>query len=203
LMGQLQVGRSSLREALRTLSLVGLLEARPGSGTYVTSSFSSFLAEQLEWSALLGGRDLLELVEVRWPLEIQAAQLAAQRADEKDLCRLRDTVSRLAETDDQDLARQVELDLEFHMGLAEATGNRVLIRLVQSLHGLLKEYIAETVRATPRPVETTLKEHRAALQAIEARDTQQVAEAMRRHMATSREELLSVLSRRRSGQGKP
>jgi GntR family transcriptional repressor for pyruvate dehydrogenase complex len=189
LLDQLQVGRTSLREAMRTLSLVGLLEPRRGSGTYVTHSFSDFLADQLEWSALLGERDLLELIEVRRPLEVQAAALAAQRASEQDIQQLNETLERLAESSKGDLEERTEADLMFHMGLVEATGNRILCRLMLSLNNLLRRYIGATV---DEPLEATLRQHRAVLEGVQARDPAQAAEAMDHHINVSHEGFLAV-----------
>ena len=189
LLDQLQVGRTSLREGMRTLSLVGLLEPRRGSGTYVTHSFSDFLADHLEWSVLLGERDLLELIEVRRPLEVQAAALAAQRASEQDIQQLNETLERLAESSKGDLEERTEADLMFHMGLVEATGNRVLCRLMLSLNNLLRRYISVTVDES---LEATLRQHRAVLEGVQARDPARAAEAMDHHIDVSHEGFLAV-----------
>jgi GntR family transcriptional repressor for pyruvate dehydrogenase complex len=195
LMEQLHVGRTSLREALRTLSLVGLLEARRGSGTYVTKSFSDYLADQLEWSAVLGETDLFELVEVRRPLEVQAAISAALRSSEQDLLRLRKALERFETCDEHDEEGRIEADLEFHLELARASGNKVLYRLMSSLDTLMRRFMRETTSATVRFPDTTIKEHRSVLEAISVQNPAQAAHAMEGHLNSSYKEFLALLSK--------
>ena len=76
---QLNVGRTSVREALKLLTLSGLLEARRGDGTYVNTSFMGALTRHIEWPLLLNASELDRVVEVREALEVKAARLAAQR----------------------------------------------------------------------------------------------------------------------------
>lgn len=193
LMEQLDIGRSSVREALRTLTLTGLLETRPGSGTYVTRDISNFVAEQVEWSALLGRHELLELYEVRIPLEIQAAALASERASSDDIERLEQAVQEL-EYGSEDLDSQVEADLTFHIIIAETTNNKVLLRLVSGLRTLLSNTIRRSAAATETRM-STVEEHRAILLAIKARDGERTRQAMARHMEISQQLALKTVER--------
>ncbi len=184
LMEQLNVGRSSVREALRSLTLAGLLETRPGSGTYVTQNLSNFIVEQVEWSALLRKHELLELYEVRTPLEIQAAVLASERASPDDIERLERAIQEL-EASGEEVEKQVEADLAFHTVIAEAARNQVLSQLLSILRHLVLESIRLSTEVTEVSM-STVEEHRAILLAIKARDSKEVQRAMARHLEISK-----------------
>lgn len=194
LMEQLQVSRASIREALRSLSLAGLLETRPGNGTYVSECFSSFIAGQVEWSALLGEQDILELIEVREPLEIQAAGLAAQRATSTQLEELRQAIERLRSSGG-DVEQEIDADLAFHTIITEMAQNRVLYRLTLSLRNLLREYLKRATAATETKM-STVEEHQAILEAIEERDEAKARQAMVRHLQISKQLALSGRAKR-------
>jgi GntR family transcriptional repressor for pyruvate dehydrogenase complex len=195
LLEKLGCGRSSLREALRTLSLIGLLEPRRGSGTFVTKSFSNFLADQIEWSTLLGDTDLLELIEVRQALEVKAAFLAAERANEQDISRIQRVMEQMESLPETEYDNWVEIDLKFHMELAKASDNKVLYRIMSSLDHLIRRFISETKRST-MPIESTIRDHQAILAGIQSRDPQMASEAMKIHLESSQKELLDTLSSR-------
>lgn len=186
LMEKLQVSRASIREALRSLSLGGLLETRPGNGTYVSECFSSLIADQVEWSALLGEQDILELMEVREPLEIQAAGLATQRATVTQLEELRQAIERLRSNNEEDIEQEVDADLVFHTIIAEMAQNRVLYRLTLGLRNLLREYIKRATSATETKM-STVEEHQAILEAIEEGDEAKARQAMVRHLQISKQ----------------
>jgi GntR family transcriptional repressor for pyruvate dehydrogenase complex len=198
LMEQLHVSRASIREALRSLSLAGLLETHPGNGTYVSECFSSFIADQVEWSALLGEQDFLELVEVRESLEIQAAGLAAQRATLPQLGKLRQAIEGLRSSMEEDIEQEVDADLAFHTIIAEMAQNRVLYRLALSLRKLLREYIKRAASATETKM-STVEEHQAILEAIEERDEAKARQAMVCHLQISQQLALGGQAKRGNG----
>jgi len=132
LAAQLGLSRNSLREAVRALSLVRVLEVRQGDGTYVTSLEPDLLLESTRFLAhLFSEKTVLELFEVRRLLEPAAAALAAVRMDEAALERVRQELERMiaAETV-EDL---VEADAAFHAVIATASGNAVLKSLLDTL----------------------------------------------------------------------
>src|SRR6478736_9405112 len=81
LAASLGVGRSAVREALAALEILGIVDVRPGSGTYLRGSASDLLPQTLRWGLLIGDRNTAELIELRSGLEIYVARLAAARAD--------------------------------------------------------------------------------------------------------------------------
>ena len=94
----LGVGRSAIREAIAVLEVLGLVEVRVGSGTYVRGTISDLLPQAIDWGLMLGERHTRDLVETRRHLEAITARLAAQRATDDDVARLRQRLDRMRET---------------------------------------------------------------------------------------------------------
>jgi GntR family transcriptional repressor for pyruvate dehydrogenase complex len=184
---QLQVGRTTVREALKLLTLSGLLEARRGSGTYVKQDFSSFVVNQLHWPALLEGLNTKHVSEVREALELQAARLAALSASEADLERIA-VFREMFAIKGRDNERETEIDMAFHEAVAIASGNPLLERLMLSLHDLLHDYIACTIQATS-DIDVTNRGHQEIFDAIAAGDPDAAARAMHAHLVQARERI--------------
>ena len=89
------VGRSAMREALKSLTLLGLVEVRHGDGTYLKKADSALLPQVIEWGLLLGEQRTLDLVEARQKIEADIAGLAAARRDEADVAELRRLLERM------------------------------------------------------------------------------------------------------------
>jgi GntR family transcriptional regulator, transcriptional repressor for pyruvate dehydrogenase complex len=163
LAAQLGLSRNSLREAVRALALVRVLEVRQGDGTYVSSLEPDLLlGGPTRFAApLLRGRTVLELFEVRRLLEPAAAALAAQRLGEEDRAALERELHRMHEAGDS-VEELVEADAAFHDVLARAAGNSVLRSLIQSLstrtvrarlwHGMADRDALELARAEHRRI---------------------------------------------------
>jgi len=184
LAGQLNVGRTTVREALKLLTLSGLLEAKRGDGTYVRQEFVSFLSQQIEWPVFLSAHQVDMVLEVRQPLEVQAARLAAERATPDELERIAD-FRQLLEIEGRDIERETELDLEFHNAIAAASHNELLSRLMLSLQSILLQYIKLSNEMTDSH-ETTVAEHQAIHDAIAAKDSDAAEHAMIQHLAISK-----------------
>ncbi|MEV0262171.1 FCD domain-containing protein [Streptomyces sp. NPDC050617] len=139
LMEQLEVARGTLREAVRALAHAGLLEVRQGDGTYVraTNELSGAVKR------LYGDSGQEHLLEVRQALDVQAARLAAVRADDAALDALADALTRRAAAwDANDFEQWVAADWDFHAGVAEATGNPLLNELYRNLAAPLRASMA-------------------------------------------------------------
>jgi GntR family transcriptional regulator, transcriptional repressor for pyruvate dehydrogenase complex len=188
LAAQLNVGRTTVREALKLLTLSGLLEAKRGDGTYVRQEFTSFLSQQIDWPVLLSATEIDLILEVRQPLEEQAARLAAERATPQEIENM--TVYReLLEIQGRDIERETLIDLNFHQAVASASHNELLSRLMGSLRSILNEYITLSNKMTDT-LQSTLSEHQAVYDAIIARDPDQAQQAMRTHMVLSKRWIL-------------
>ncbi|WP_433330785.1 FadR/GntR family transcriptional regulator [Spirillospora sp. CA-294931] len=136
----LGVGRNTVREAIRALTHTGLLECRQGDGTYVraTSELSGAVRRRLETA------ELIEILEVRRGLEVEAARLAAVRRTEADLAAISEALARRSATYAAGAhAEFVEADLAFHTAVVEATHNRVLTDLYRDFSDALRASIGE------------------------------------------------------------
>lgn len=168
LAAQLGLSRNSLREAVRALSLVRILDVRQGDGTYVTSLEPKALLDGLSFIVdLHHDATVLEFFEVRRILEPAATALAAQKISLETVDSLRDHLTRV--TGESSVEDLVENDLEFHRRIAEAAGNSVLYSLVETLCG-------PTIRARvwrgltqEGALRRTLDEHHAILDALATR----------------------------------
>ena len=125
---QFGVGRTSLREALKSLATLGIIEGRVGEGTFISRDSSRHLERTLQWGLLLDDKGIEDLIETRLMLECQPADAAATRAQKQDLLDIRQAVDRL-ESSLGDQSLFLEQDLAFHLAIAKATGNTILYNI--------------------------------------------------------------------------
>lgn len=190
---RLGVARGSVREAIRSLEGMGLVEVLPGKGCFVTStSAQSYLAQQ--WSDWIRERReaLRHLLEVREAVEAKAAELAAREGDPAGLDGMEQAIAALAGAlQDGDLAAAVRADLDFHVSLARASRNRVLEDLSQALNQVI-EHDREALLALPGRAQHSLRQHRGILDAIRAGR----ADLARRRILTHFADVLRDVTRR-------
>lgn len=179
----LEVGRSAVREALAALEILGVVDVRPGSGTYLRGNTSELLPQTLSWGMMLSRTKTAELVEVRGALETYAARLATERMSDESLEKLRCHVEDMRESA-TDFKRFVEADLQFHLELARSTDNGVLLDLLQSIRSLLRVWADRAVEDDDH-VQRAIEEHTAVYEAIARRDSDAAAAAMVTHMRTA------------------
>lgn len=190
----LDVGRSSVREAVKSLSVLGLLDVRQGDGTYLSSSGSTLLPQAIEWSLLLGEPRTLDLLEARTEVEIVVAGLAAERADEEGVERLRAALAAM-EAAGEDVARYVEADVAFHLEIARLSRNEVFANLVTSLRSLLGAW-AKRVLEHAGETTSSYAMHAPIADAIAAHDAGAARGAMRAHMERANRRLRDALAAR-------
>ncbi len=176
----LGVGRSAVRETVKSLSLLGLIEQRPGDGTYLTKSNSDLLPRVIEWGLLLGERRVHELIEIRHHLEIILAGLAAERRTQDQLQRMQTLIAEMTDAGD-DYPRYVEADIAFHLDIAAASGNAGLAGILESVQSLLRVWATRVISAA-KETKTSLAMHIAILEAIEKQDADGTRAAMTAHM---------------------
>ncbi|MCR8940764.1 FadR/GntR family transcriptional regulator [Streptomyces bacillaris] len=175
----LGVARSSVRGALSALDVLGIIEIRPGSGSYVRAGTSEFLPRAINWGLMLGQRRTQDLVEVRTYLEGVSARLAAERASDDDVTRLEAHLARMREAGD--VTAFIDADIAFHLECARIAQNSVLSDILHSIRALLQVWM-ERVSDIEGTVSGTLCEHDAVLRAIRERDPEAADRAMAEHM---------------------
>jgi GntR family transcriptional repressor for pyruvate dehydrogenase complex len=177
----LAVGRGALREAIKSLSLLGLLEQRVGDGTYLSRSSSDLLPQVIEWGLLLGEKRLDDLLEARYHLEVMLAGWAAERRSQNQLERLRELIAQMRAAGDDDLDGYVRADIAFHLQLAACSGNTVLANVLTNIRSLLQAWASRVIH-TAGETHTSLAMHEPILDAVENGDPEAARTAMSRHM---------------------
>jgi GntR family transcriptional repressor for pyruvate dehydrogenase complex len=179
LMRQFNVGRSSVREAVRGLVMVGVLEAKPGRGTVVVSPVQNRFADDLREA--VSAWALRDLFEVRMLLEEHAVGRAALEAEADDIAEIDDLVHAI-EAKVAAGKRYFDVDTSFHLAIARASHNNVLQHALRDIIGHLKdlrEHITRIHRGMPA---RDVKEHREIVEAIRARNPARGRKAMRKHL---------------------
>ncbi|WP_033289745.1 FadR/GntR family transcriptional regulator [Amycolatopsis jejuensis] len=167
------VGRSKLREAMKSLELLGLVEQRVGDGTYLAGMSSELLPETIAWGVLLGDRDTAQLLEMRRLVTVEAAGWAAERRLPEQLEHLHELCAAMAADPD----RFGDANAAFHRLIGEASGNGVLSGTVANLHSLLLVRINRVEDARQ-----TLAEYELLLKAIDVEDATTARASMAVHV---------------------
>lgn len=193
LAAMLGVSMGSIREAISMLSAEGLIEARAGRGTFVAHSGRG--ASTPTGQATLYERKYVEeLIEAREILEMQIVELAAQRASDEQLAAL-DRLLTQMEATVRDPAGYAEADVQFHLTLAQAAGNRVLAEAMANVRAALKremELSAEVGARRHGDLRFSTESHRRVLEAIRAGDAERARAEMFAIMSRHHEFVLSM-----------
>jgi GntR family transcriptional regulator, transcriptional repressor for pyruvate dehydrogenase complex len=172
--------RSSLREALRCLSIVGVLNARVGDGTSVAADGGRFLRKIVEWRLITERHDVENLMEVRIALEGVSAANAALRATDEDRKKFRGLLTEMKAAA-KDAKKFAVLDVEFHVALANSSGNALVYDLVSMIRGHLVRVLPKVLQL-PNALPLSTQEHIAIVEAIERRDAEGARAAMHAHL---------------------
>ncbi|CAM5611189.1 FadR/GntR family transcriptional regulator [Streptomyces atroolivaceus] len=192
LAAELGLSRNSLREAVRALSLIRILDVRQGDGTYVTSLDPQLLLEALSFVVDFHRDDtVLEFLAVRRILEPAATAMAASRIEEEELNALSAQLDALGP--DPSVEALVAGDLEFHRGIVRASGNSVLCSLLDGLSGPTTRARVWRGLTQEDAVSRTLHEHRAILAALRDRDAEAARSWATVHVASVEQWLRSTL----------
>lgn len=179
----LGVGRSAVREALAALEILGIVDVRAGSGTYLRGAASELLPQTLRWGLLIGERNTAELLELRAGLEIYVARLAAGRGDAASVAAVAASLERMR-AGIHDLKAFARADLDFHHALAAAARNDLLVDQLHVVRSLLQVYADRAVHDQDQ-ARIAIDEHDAVLRAVTAGDADAAASAMAVHMSTA------------------
>ena len=180
----LGAGRSSVREALRALELLGLIETRRGEGTFLKNYRHNRFIDILGFFILQDAKSKKDLVEMRKMLELDAVRLACRRASEKHFEEM-ERILAIAEERIERGELPAEEDYQFHRIICRSSRNSILHRiwtpLVEYSNSVRVESLSREGRAR-----TALREHREIMEAIRAGDVQTAVEKMRQHLENSK-----------------
>lgn len=185
---QFAVSRPTIREAMIALEIRGLVGAKKGSGIYVSATLPepATIAPELDVGAF-------ELIEARTLFESEAAALAAAAIDADQLAELRGLLAEMAQECGTDAA--FDADKRFHIAIAAATGNSLIISVVEMLWAVREQSplcVHMFARARRKGVTPRANEHELIVDALEQRDPQQARDAMRAHLRRVTDDLLEA-----------
>jgi GntR family transcriptional repressor for pyruvate dehydrogenase complex len=178
LMEQLDVGRSTVREALRALALAGMVEAKPKRGTFVTSTLANSLGSDLAHSVAYWA--IRDLYEVRILLEAHAAELAAQMATTEQIKAIESSHARIIDQ----IARGTsyfKTNIEFHVNIARCSRNGALVQCISSVIGSYRE-MREQINHLESVPKEDIEDHAAMIKAIKSKDAAEAGRLMRVHL---------------------
>ncbi|UCZ52264.1 FadR family transcriptional regulator [Bacillus shivajii] len=181
---RLQVGRSSVREALRALELLDLIETRKGEGTFIQQSGGHRLAEVLASFFLKDQRARHDVTETRRIIEIEAARIACQRASDVQLKKMEELIAQSKQRwGDGELP--VEEDYLFHKTLVQSSQNRLMLNIWRPLVEYSKIALRESLSREGRTGHS-IEEHEAIYQAILNKNEREAVDSLRKHLENSR-----------------
>ena len=178
---QLGVSRTAVREAVKALREKGLVEAYSGRGTFITDGTSHAARQSFDLMVKIGQQEnSTNLAELRWVLEPGIAALAADRAEEEHLSVMREAFA-MMDRSQKNPAAYIEADLDFHLALAEAAANPLILSLIDSIVGLLREQRMKIFNVEGGPQRGQVH-HKRILEAVEQRDPEMARRAMSAHL---------------------
>ncbi|HXX27872.1 MAG TPA: FadR/GntR family transcriptional regulator [Terriglobales bacterium] len=192
------VSRTAVREAVKALREKGLVEAYSGRGTFVTDATTQAVRQSLDLMVKIGQADgFHHLAEVRAILEPEIAALAAARVQESELATMREAVT-VMDRSGQDPDAFIEADLDFHLALAEGAANPLILSLLDSIVGILREQRLRIFRVPGGPERGQIH-HKRILAAVERRDREAARQAMREHLEQVRDDSQAPVAKDSSG----
>ena len=191
------VGRATVREALRTMELLELIEVRPGDGTYVKTSGSNVIPQLLRWGLLVRRPRLADLLETRREIEVAMARRAAAGPNAEALARLTDQLDlmRGAPTTDE----FVQADIDFHLAVSSMARMPVLADFLAGIRSLLDNWMHRVLAADEARPGEACAEHAEVLLAITTGDPAAAASAMDAHLRRAGNRLVAILGGERDG----
>lgn len=189
LMDNFGIGRSSLREAIKAIEALGLVEVRVPEGTFVSENLGDFFTKHLALMSKIGFDNISELIEARLTIETQVAVLAAKKATKEDIKELTTCLKEMENaTSDSEFQKW---DLNFHKTLAEMSRNSFLIQVMKILHEITSIWIKKVI-ALDKIKENAIKQHKEVLTSIKNNDEKATFNAINHHLNYVSDSLIKV-----------
>ncbi|OXT07863.1 GntR family transcriptional regulator [Thermoanaerobacterium thermosaccharolyticum] len=185
----LNVSRASIREALSALEILGILETKPGGGTYIVNNVSNAIIETMSLALALEN-DETEFIELRKILESESAYIAAQKHDEESISEMKKYFEMMGKDFDED--QNTYADENFHRALCRATKNKLLYDIVEALSIGVDNYIVNSrkrLMSNPKNLELLYQQHKNILESIEDGKADDAREYVIEHINFVQEEL--------------
>ncbi|HOP71242.1 MAG TPA: FadR/GntR family transcriptional regulator [Bacillota bacterium] len=190
------LSRATIREAIKALNTLGIIECSHGSGNYISSNLSNSLTEPLSIMFMLEGGHPGHTLELRRAIEFAAAGSAARNIEETELARLRALCDCIeASTDENEKARY---DFQFHREIARASGNPLLIVLLNAVETLISEHVHDaraSILKDSSKEDIINRQHRDIVDALSRHCPEEAEKAVLAHMELIRENMAGCVNR--------
>lgn len=185
------VSQASVREALNRLKVLEVIEVKHGHGSFVNQQMPLGFEQNFE---IITKADIANLLDLRKIIEVGCARSACEKAEQKDLEKMANTLQKMwTAVENNELGEQADYD--FHMAIAEATGNPLLINLMEDVSDTMIRTMKETRRIwlyeTKKSIQKIYDEHKLILKAIKDKDEEAAARNMYRHLKEVEDLLLT------------
>ncbi len=200
LVEQLGVSRASIREAIRALEMIGLVESRQGEGNFIGGDINSSFFEPLSVMFMLNGGKSEDVLELRRVIEVEAAALAAGKITEAEKAELAALLNDLIEAGDEQ--ESAKADMALHYAIARMSGNYLILILLNTISSLMESFIRDArgmILREERKRDVLLQEHKKICDSIIQENPEASAQAMRAHLKTINE-TMKELQNQQTGQ---
>lgn len=183
LSGILGISRNSVREAIRTLDIMGVISSQQGAGNYLTGNFKNNLAESMSMMFLLNQINYQQISQLRRGLETEALMLAIDNISQHELKQLEHILSQL---ENETEVNNVILDKKLHYNIALASGNTLIIDILQALSDVIDQFIIDLRReilSTEESGNLLMEAHNEIIKSLVTRDKKLAYEAINKHFS--------------------
>lgn len=187
---QFQISRSSVREAMKALSVYKIIESRPGHGTFIAPDAIRRIANNELLHSLSEDVSIVEKMELRVIMEIQMVEWVTKNATLEDLDSLENTINNDIQNIDKLQETILQTRTKFHDRLAEIAGNGIMIRLIRSIRAELEAHRHNYLVLPEQHWNKMMEEHRAILKHIRSRNVKKAREAMVKHLLQDMEDIM-------------
>jgi len=185
LIDMLGVGRTSVRESLRALEMLGIVETRAGEGSYVNKNEGGYLRKQIELGVFSTQRSVNEIYEARRVIEVGMVPVVVKNISDEELIQCRAVLNKMKAVDEGDFGLFLTYDQQFHRIIAASTKNSILSEVLKLTHRIMEEE-RKITNDSAKQLKKALKLHEVILEALEERDVQAAVKAVEKHMDWTR-----------------
>jgi GntR family transcriptional repressor for pyruvate dehydrogenase complex len=186
----LNISRASIREALRSLEIIGLVQSRQGEGNFISDNFDNLLLEPLSMIFMLNNCDSLEILELREAIEMETAVLATDKVKEQDIEELSEIADKIKTCVNE--GERVKYDKEFHYKIAKISNNVLIINILNTLSSLMDRFIQDAREKILTAVENKdiiNEQHEEIIFAMKNKDRELARIAMKQHIQLIKDNL--------------
>lgn len=179
---KLEVSRTSIREAIRVLEIMGLIESKRGSGNYIANSFGNSLFEPLSIMFMLQEYSTEDIHELRETLEIECCRVASKKISDDDIKLLNDIIDKMYKTNDEE--QSLLLDIRFHNIIVKSSDNPLIVNVLEVISQLMDKFIKESrkiILCEENNREVLLNSHKEIVLSLQERDEEKAIYSMKKH----------------------